>query len=604
MSALIVHLLMMSEPAVGRMAGTVTDRAGNVVAGALVVAEASDGRDVARTAEADHRGTFTLEGVPVGHYRVTAEVPGRSAPPVASVAVSNDGQATVALTTGDLPPPPRRVRRTTGGALVGIPLWRRSPAAALRFTRLVDPWWSSRPRVAGAVGDPEWRLDGFDFTDPVTGGAAIAIGLDAPATLTVADGLSDDARAWAPGAIVDLQVASGANRYDAAAFAIGSADPGVSGGAAASGAVIRDRLWFSFAGEASGGERHALGKLTWQAGARHKLNLAAVHGSTPGRLRTFAGLRWETLVTDNVVLDATASFLGDHASLKVPRASLKLQVSAGADHETTATVRGALVTTSSTSVGRVQALLQHRWRPLPPLTLGGSVGVAPVPGVPGAGWSGGGFVAWDATGDGRSALRARVATISAPGLIPDLPPCTDCALAARIDEMAAGVSREVLAGLATGVELARRRRSDALAAGAIRETSVSSLVAHLDGRSGPFRVGAHYRLRLSGPSRHEAAAVAGVGIFTWLSLGGSLLHAPRASWAPLFAETAAIAAATGDGGSGWLLGLQLRAELGGFFGFPIALWVDALNLLDDGAATTGAVATPPRQARLGIRIEI
>ena len=63
----------------------------------------------------------------------------------------------------------------------GSPWWSRSPAAALRLSLAPRGRAGARSRFAGAHGSPEWRLDGFDFTHPITLGApAVPIGPRAP----------------------------------------------------------------------------------------------------------------------------------------------------------------------------------------------------------------------------------------------------------------------------------------------------------------------------------------------------------------------------------------------------------------------------------------
>ncbi|HXU83758.1 MAG TPA: hypothetical protein VN914_20330, partial [Polyangia bacterium] len=175
--------------------------------------------------------------------------------------------------------------------------------------------------------------------------------------------------------------------------------------------------------------------------------------------------------------------------------------------------------------------------------------------------------------------------------------------ATRLDEAAAGVEREVFAGTPAGVELLLRRARLGAAAPAVEREGLLAL--HLHHRRRAYKLSAMYQGRLH-PTRSELFALGSLGLTSWLSAGVLVLHAPRSTWAPLFDEARAGPLAPADG-SGWLLGIQLHAELGQWLGVRSALWLDALNLAGDRGAVAvreGApVPMPRRQVRLGLRVE-
>jgi hypothetical protein len=176
-----------------------------------------------------------------------------------------------------------------------------------------------------------------------------------------------------------------------------------------------------------------------------------------------------------------------------------------------------------------------------------------------------------------------------------------------VEESAAGLEREVLEGTAAGVEvLLRRARLAATTPTAERE---ALLAVHLDRRRAAYKLSLMYQGRLH-PARSELLALGSLGLTSWLSAGSLVIHAPRSTWVPLFDETRAgplTPLGTAGDASGWLLGLQLHAELGAWLGVRSALWLDALNLAGDGgvvAVREGApLPTPPRQLRIGLRVE-
>ena len=207
---------------------------------------------------------------------------------------------------------------------------------------------------------------------------------------------------------------------------------------------------------------------------------------------------------------------------------------------------------------------------------------------------------WDATRDGRTALRLRAGSTLVPGLVAI--DCPDCPRVTRLREAAAGLEREFVAGSAAGVELlARRARLHGRTPAEDRETLVA---LHLNHHRRAYKLTALYQGWLA-PARSELLALAGLGLTSWLSTGAVALYAPRATWAPLFEETRAGPIAPAPGASAWLLGVQLHAELGAFLGIPLGAVAGRAQPhrrpRRGGHPGRVPVPAPPRQLRLGMR---
>jgi hypothetical protein len=252
--------------------------------------------------------------------------------------------------------------------------------------------------------------------------------------------------------------------------------------------------------------------------------------------------------------------------------------------------------------GRGNVRLEERWRPSRHLTAAGALGFTgarPLDGLGAVGGTAGSLsFTWDATHDGRTAVRARANSATVPGLL--TADCAGCARATRVEEAALGFERELGLNVVGGVELLGRR---AAVDGAVEREALVAL--HAGVRRQGYKLSALYQGRVSPTASSELLVLAGVGLTRWLSAGALAIYAPRATWLPLFEEPG-LPLVPAPGGGAWLLGLQLRAAVGNLVGLPADLWLDALNLTNDrGVLATGStpIRTPPLQVRAGFRLD-
>jgi hypothetical protein len=587
-----------AAPATGRLTGRVLDPEGRGVPWAVVVVEGDAGAlAIARTAHTDDLGAFALEGLPPGRYRIEARAEGHATAPAARATIDESGEAALALTVGAfVAPPPTSSHRTSGGLLEGIPLPARSVEAAVRL----GPGLRLRPAGApgGALGRPEWRAEGFDVTDPRSGGLALPVGLDAVGTLAVTEGTADGTRAVGGGPLVELTLPPGSNRLEAGAVAIAGAERAGTTAATVRGALVRDRLWAVAhagldvdAGLEEGAPPEAgtaaaargLVKATWQASPRHRLTLlSAAEGARGAPPRAFTGLGFEELLGDHVFLATRLAHVQGAG-----RSELRAGATAEAfvrGHDLLLRVDGATGADAGRRFGEARAALRESWAPVRALQLHAGVGAAwarPAAGrLAARGWSGSLAAIWDATHDGRTALRARIG--SAP--VPVRADARACAApgeggacdAARADEAAVGGEREILPGTSAGAELLGRTLRPA---GGLRGDA-RELVAALFARARlpGFKASAQLARALAGGGPLDLVALVGAPLGPWLTLGALVRRAPEGEVAPAASPGAEERAPppTTAGGR-WLLGAQLRAELGRWVGAPAALWLDLIG---------------------------
>ena len=608
--ALLLARLAHADPLTGQLKGRVVDPAGVPVGGAVVSAE---GGEVSRSVRSTADGSFSIEELLPGPYRIEAVAEGR-APGTASASVGPGEEASVSLSVGAAPRAPAAVGSTGGTLLAGLPLWSRSAPAVLRLSLAARARAGSHPRFPAAQGNPEWQLDGFEFTHPITGGPALPVGLES----LVAGGVEEvGPGVWGTGPLAGLVLRSGSNKYDVAAVAVGRPVEQGTVEADTEGAVWKDRLWYALSGQAqAGGEGGSSGrmlsKVTMQLSARHKLTLLGVltGGQAPSTEARFGGLRWEALASDNVVLSLHLSVLEDrtrglpHTQLGTGQGRVDWYPSTRGmgEHWLSLSASGSRVDVAGVIGTRGHLRLEDQWRPTRYLTVAGAVAVTRARLPDRAGLDGGPAgllsLAWDATHDGRAAVRARASTATVPGLVAVA--CADCAGSTRVAEAAVGIERELRLDVAGGLEVLARR---AQAGGAEREALVA---LHLTHRRRAYKLHALYQGRLLPSPGSELLALASLGLTRRLSAGALVIYAPRSTWLPLF-EPPPGPLTPAAGGSGWLLGLQLRAEVGDLLGLPAALWLDALNLTNDRGtlATAGLtpIRTPPFQLRVGLRVQ-
>lgn len=386
--------------------------------------------------------------------------------------------------------------------------------------------------VRGAIpGRRQYRLDGFRFSRS-DGRAVVELPLWALSDVVAPWIVPPQDQAFAAGFPVAVRTRSGSNKLEAAALTwherrLNQASVSVFGPA------IKDRLWFSATveGEQRGDDLDAseragrgLGKLVWQVSQRHRLALLAA-GSLPALATaaegaSLAGLTSESLLADNLVLRLQAGWcegpqgllrlehfadsraLGDHR--------WQLEISAGQPGDRAA--RGIL--------------LQDDWRIARVLTVIPAVawGRALVPRL---------ALVWDATADGRAALRATGGR----------------------DVLAAGIERELLRDLVTSLDIVR-------SSGPLDETES---IGHEGPRRVVGRLGLHRRV-----GRWRVDVIHAQARKTFLFRGAL-------AWAWTDALTLSTLA-THD--QTWTLALRARTQLGRWFGFPLAVDTDAYSHAD------------------------
>jgi Carboxypeptidase regulatory-like domain len=579
LAALLV-LAPAEELSTGSLVGHVRDAEGVVAAGATVLAERLGPEDVVREVTAGRDGTFQIEGLLPGLYRVTTTLTGASGLIPMIVEVKQWQAAVASLTIPAPPPPPRFDLVTRARFFPAVPLGRRSPAAGLR---LITPAHLGRA--------PSWRIEGHDLPRAGVHAPELPGGLDLLGDLTVAEGpvARDD---LSPGSRAELQILSGSNRFDAASGGLVARAGDANLWGHATGPVVRDQAWFTAAAAldrpapAEALRVNGLGKLVWQVSPRNKVTLLALgaRGGAPDSNVGFLGVRWESLLTDDLVLAAGASALGGPASVAAahPRGGHLRLAWFKEKHHLTLQARARSASPNFTPAG--EFILGDRWRFNRSVTVdiaGGLRLLQPVGAV---------AVSWDPGRDGRSLVTLSLATTAAGAheASPEGPATRIGAI--RVFHAALFGEREVEADTAAGARL------DLFRSGGFGE---AWLALHARRTRGSFVFSSRYCLRVTPSVRYEVTFLPAFAVNRWLSLGALILRSPRALWPAFFTDTAPMA---GDAGSaaGWLLGVHLGAELGALLGFRAALALDVLNLAD---ADAPAAAVPPRRVQIGFRAE-
>ena len=93
-TALIFTASALAQPAAGRIAGVLSDPSGAVVPGGRITATNPES-GLTRTALSDRMGSFAFDGLPAGHYRVTAAAAGFAASTREDVVVAAGQETTV-----------------------------------------------------------------------------------------------------------------------------------------------------------------------------------------------------------------------------------------------------------------------------------------------------------------------------------------------------------------------------------------------------------------------------------------------------------------------------------------------------------------------------
>jgi hypothetical protein len=653
---------------------------GALAAGADVVAQCQGDPPVTRTVSAGADGSFVIEDLPAGRCRVHAEAEGSAPAFTAEVVLGPGERATLRLALRPASRAPAYAAspapRGPGGQL---PVPNRTLAAQLLLAGVFDgdrgPW--------GAVMGSErhgndYRLDGFEITDPLVGGDPAMLPMLAlvqPAVVAAARGAP---HADSSGAGIELKSHSGSNRVEGAVLAsrLGGGGARVSEAELRlTGPVMKDHAWFAAAlqgiwssaqapggGEVNASAPQATAKLTWQANSRNRLALlglvsgrreaeageAGEAGEGTRRADSRAGLvgaLWDALLNDHLFTRVQLGWRahrhgGDGETADAAagwQAAGMLQWFPASDHQLSLGARGEALTarlagapespspplapSSSPPFAGRRALLfaEHVWRPSRAVTATSGVAyavgafAAPAPGDAAAPAAGEEHrlavagatphlgLAWDATGDGRTAVRgsasacldtgsfshARLAA-AAPAEAPGAP------RAPRTWELSAGVAREIAARGTASVDVVQRWRPQRLP-GDPRAGRHRGLLLSLSKRSGGFAHAVSY-VRQSTPGARDTARAAVAWAPGWgLSLGATALYGNRLGLARLapghFEAPAGFTAAPGGGGNGWTIALRLRASLAWALGQPLELWLDVLDLLD-GRAAIGELASP------------
>lgn len=576
---------------VGGIAGTIIDDGGDPVGYAIVVAESADGQ-VARSTAADSGGRFSIADLLPGRYHLSATAEGRR-PATAAVEVRDWDEAHASLVLEPLPTPRRRGGATGGCALEGVPLPVRTAAALARLS----PRWRTSHADTFRFGT-EWLVSGFEATHPRTGNLAIPLRLSGMGTLNVIGGDSTGRQVWGGGRLVAATLCSGSNRHEASAM--GALTELAAGGAFdgwVSGPLWKDRAWFSTSVSLADEDRpwRSEGQiltlataLTLQASSRHELRMLTAAAATGEKRRGLAGLGWSALLSDNLILDSQISTFSEtpiddarmvgrledlraraDVELFLSRFDFSFRVAGGRLHERHGELRGATSLGAGARIGR--------WLRAD-LTFGAGVRA----GEQGS-W-GAGVLTWDATRDGRTAIRTRASRSAAPGT-------------AAVDELSAGIERDTWEELAISAELASRRVVSG--SGAVTE---EILALQASRRSGAFRLSATYRQGLSRWAAGEIAALLGFPTWSGGSLGMLILRAPTGTWLPILAEDPEALVTAQNTPAGWLAGVQLRTELGAWLPWASALWIDVLESAPrSGADRTSALG---RVLRAGLRVDL
>jgi hypothetical protein len=565
--------------------------------------------EVLRTASLSSDGAFAFDGLPPGRCRVQARVEGNDPAAALEVELTAGEERTIVLSAGDERRP--WVGRGQSGSpplAAVLPLPARTIEALLQTATAIEgdrgPGGSI---VAGPTHGNRFQLDGFDITSPLTGGPGLTVPLAGVSSVELASIGQGVEGAENDGVAVRATTVSGSNRPELALMTSHlrlASDPAASRTDAAlraSGPLVKDRLWFALAGEGLSGTGPGAGsgsaKVTWQATPRQRLILLAAGGARAQR-DGIVGLRWEGLLTATLVAELFGAVSG-HGSAEGEWARgwqgggrLTAFGQLGGEHITSLGVREELMRGGSgmASAAGTRSLLylEDAWRPLRHVTV--TAGLAHVLGHfqtfdGGDGWRARGLapqlaLAWDATHDGRTVVRASAGTTVDAGSFGQaraVPAGSAPATGGR--ELAAGVAREVQAEVAASADLVQRWRGDLPpAAGPYR-----GLILALRKRSGRRRVSASYIRQTTRGARDAFTLAASETISSGFGAGVVAGYAPPGVWAALADPPAPGRAA----GRPLTVAVNLHLGLAWLVGEPVVAWVDALDLVGAPAVRLG-----------------
>jgi hypothetical protein len=599
---------------------------GDGLAGASLDLRCQGDPPIARTVHTDRAGAFRLDHLPAGPCRAVARAESFEPSEEMMFDLVAGERRRLDLVLVPEPPRPTRSWSYSGGLGDGLPLPARRVEAVIQLGGGLD---GDRGPGGGVMGDghhgASYAVDGFDVGDPLSSGLGARVPEWGLVVLSTEPGAFDPGSSFSSGAATGLVTRSGSNKFEGVArvggaMAATGAGPGwlSDAGVLAAGPIIKDRAWFSstvaaqtgrmgFAGGAAASIAD-LTRLTWQVSPRNKLSLLTFgdQSSSGGRqlqASRLVGGRWESLLSDELVASAGVAwregasgrgrFEGGEALARVEWflndrfTDARLAVSArrselDVDRGDTLSPPGSLI--------RSIARLDSNWRIRRYFTLqlgavwsvsrfrdagqalNGGSGSRPAPLL---------ALAWDATEDGRTAVRLSAAEVVDPGSVITgeaalaTGPAT-CRPSTR--EFGAGVEREVVSGTSLGLEGGFRQRPCQLP-GDARAPSFRHIGLHSRKREGRYTFDVHGQLE------HASADVRGrlrfdvtAALIPGLSMAATLAWDDRRAWAPLmdpfFEPIAGLDPLLVDRGQTLVAGAQAWVVVP-VFGWPWALSTEA-----------------------------
>jgi len=220
-------------------------------------------------------------------------------------------------------------------------------------------------------------------------------------------------------------------------------------------------------------------------------------------------------------------------------------------------------------------------------------------------------LAWDATHDGRTVVRASAGRSIDAGSFAHAEAAAQATPVTRPQswEVTAGAQREIAAAMVLGADVVQRWHLGQLALDP-RERIHRALTLSLRRQGGGLVYAAVYR-RQSTPGAHDTANLTVIAGLPWrASFATTAFYGNRLAFsrlAPGYLAPAGFVSTSDGGGSGWHLDARLRLDLMSAIGQDLTVWLDLLDVFDDhttvGAPSTAptlALQRPGRQVRAGM----
>jgi hypothetical protein len=631
--------------------------------GARVLVECRGEPPVSRTATFDSDGRAVLQELPPGTCTVTVSSPDHDSVTLGAVELLA-GAARALNVTLSAQPPPAPPQPMRGGQEPGA-----LPTRTLEA--LVEAGLAAAghgdARAGGGQAGLRYLLNGFDLTSQLGDGMGVPVPLALLAGLDL--GGTRASQAWSAGAPVSARLLAGSNRGELDAFASYGLAPGAREAGAREtmvggsflGPVLKDRLWCaaavdqtwtdaSVAVEGAPARSHATSprlaaNLTLQATSRLKLSLLLAGGAqsadadvaSPARRARLFGLLAEALLGDELwatfrasasrqertavgTSDEVASLQAGGMLAWFTRFAGDHELRLGGELERVGDDFGRTGTVGHADGLRSLGFLEDQWRPTRMLTftpgLAWVMGSFAAPGAPARrlvtrGASPHLGLAWDATHDGRTALRASAGSpidagsfalaeaAAQPGATPG---------GARVWELTAGAERELSRAFVLGANLVHRAR--AVRPGDPRPARYEAATVVARQSEGRLSFNVSYTRQSLPGAPHELTARLSGPLLHWLWGSALLGYGNRLGWARLFPGHVEPAPVIAEGEAGWLIDVRVRAGLAPLFGPSVQLFADVLNLGDDrstvghlapdAAGGSARVAFPPLTVRVGL----